>query len=304
MGMPEENPFAEAFGAALAARGLSLTALRRRLIDSGNPVAAATLSYWRSGERVPDGASSHAVVDEIERILGLPDHALIRLIPERVRVAPVRPSKSPFSDGEVQSALAETLQLLDAPALDSTRELTSLVVNDVAADGILRRRTAQTMIQSTLPETIDHVTYTLVSEIDVVDRPEITVHGARIVRDHLHASGQVYAYVMKLDQPLAPGASTMLEVVMEEHGEHRSRQPETGVAVFRPIRDLVIWTRFHPDAMPDWLEELESVDETGELFARPLRPKASVHQARRDFGPGALGIRWGYEGRWERAELP
>jgi hypothetical protein len=291
-----EDSFSSAFGAALSASGISLSSLRRRLLDRANPISIATLSYWRSGERTPEGATSLAVIDDIERLLDLPTGALLRLIPERVRLGSVHEPRNPFTEQQVRTALAETLEILDAPPLDITRELSSQVVADVAADGYLRRRTARTLIQSVVPQTVDQVTYTLVSEINTIDRPVMTVHGARIVRDHLHASEHVYAYVMQLDQPLTLGASTMLEVTMESAEEYIS-QPETGAFVVRPIHDLVLWTRFHPDSVPDWVEELEQTDDTEGLVARPLRPQPSVHQSRRDFGPGALGIRWGYDDR-------
>lgn len=292
----DANSFSTAFRAALSASGISLSSLRRRLIDGANPISIATLSYWRSGERTPEGATSLAVVDEIERLLGLPAGALLCLIPERVRLGSLHEPRTPFTQEQIRAALAETLEILDAPPLDITRELSSQVVADVAADGYLRRRTARTLIQSVVPQTVDHVTYTLVSEIDTIDRPVMSVHGARIVRDHLHASEHVYAYVMRLDQPLTLGASTMLEVTMESEEEYTS-QPETGAFVVRPIHDLVLWTRFHPDAVPDWIDELEQTDDTEGMVTRPLRPQASVHQSRRDFGPGALGIRWGYDDR-------
>ncbi|WP_334151591.1 hypothetical protein [Microbacterium sp.] len=290
----ETRSFSSAFSAALSASGISLSSLRRRLIARANPISTATLSYWRSGERTPEGATSLAVVDDIERLLDLPTGALVRLIPERVRLGTLHAPHNPFTEEQIRSALAETLAILDAPPLDITRELSSQVVADVAADGLLRRRTARTLIQSVVPQPVDHVTYTLLSEVDTIERPEMTVHGARIVRDHLHASGHVYAYVMQLDQPLTLGASTMIEVTMESRQEY-AWQPETGAYVVRPIHDLVLWTRFHPDAVPDWIEELEQTDDTEGPVTRPLRPQPSVHQSRRDFGPGTLGIRWGYD---------
>lgn len=288
--------FSGAFGAALSASGISLTSLRRRLVDRANPVSLTTLSYWRSGERAPEGAASLAAVEDIERLLGMPPGALSGLVPERVRLGALHEPRNPFTEEQITLALSETLELLDAPPLDITRELSTHVIADVSADGYLRRRAAQTLIQSVIPTSVDHVTYTLLSAEDVIDRPEMTVRGARMVRDHLHVSEHVYAYVLKLDQPLTLGATTMIEVTMEGHGEYTS-QPETGAFVVRPIRDLVLWTRFHEDAVPDWLDELERTESTDGTVYRPLRPQTSVHQTRRDFGPGALGIRWGYDGR-------
>lgn len=296
-GTAAHAPFSRAFRESLSASGRSLSWLQRRLVDRANPVSIATLSYWRSGERAPVGAASIAAVEEIERLLELNTGSLIRLVTEKVRLGGLHAPQNPFTEEQVTSALAETLAILDAPPLDITREISTHVIADVAADGYLRRRTARTLIQSVTPAVIDYVTYTLLSAEDTFDRPEMTVRGARMVRDHLHASQRVYAYVLQLDEPLTHGETTMLEVTMSGDGDYTS-QPETGAFVVRPIRDLVLWTRFPDDAIPDWVEELERTEDDDEMVYRSVRPQASVHQARRDFGPGALGIRWGYD-RWE-----
>jgi hypothetical protein len=286
--------FSQVFAAALRASGVSLSWLRRRLVDRGNPVSMATLSYWRSGLRAPEGAASLAAVEDIERLLDLPTGALLAQVTERVRLGALHDPHIPFTEEQITEALNETLHILEAPPLDITREISTHVVGDVDADGYLRRRTARTLLQSVSPSTVEFVTYTLLSAEDPLIRPDMTVHGARMVRDHMHASERVYAYVLQLDQPLSLGVTTMIEVTMEGHGDDTS-QPETGAFVVRPIRDLVLWTRFHEDAIPDWLDELERTEDMDEMVYRPLRPQASVHQTRRDFGPGALGIRWGYD---------
>lgn len=293
-GITEPTPFSRALGEALRVSGRSLSWLQRRLVDRANPVSMATLSYWRAGERAPEGAASLAAVEEIERLLDLSSGSLVGLITERVRLGALHPPQNPFTEDQVSAALAETMAILDAPPLDITRELSTHVIGDVAADGFLRRSTTRTLIQSVIPETVVAVTYTLLSTIDTIDRPRMAIRGARMLRDHLHPSAHVYAFVMQLDEPLALGATTMLEIAMEGDDEYSS-QPETGAFDIRPIRDLVIWTRFHPDAIPDWVDELEKTESTDGMIRRPLRPQASIHQTRRDFGPGALGIHWGYD---------
>jgi hypothetical protein len=292
----DRNAFSRAFAAALSARGASLSWLHRRLVECADSVSVATLSYWRSGKRTPEGASSLAAVEEIERLLHMDHGELAGLVTERVRLGTLPEPRNPFTESQIKQAITESLEILNAPALDITRELSTHAVADVSADGRLHRRMARTLIQSVTPDTVGFVTYTLVSAEGTVARPDLTVHGARVVRDHLHVSEHVYAYVLQLDQPLALGATTMLEVTMVGHDDD-AWLAETGAFVLRPIRDLVLWTRFHPDAIPDWLDELERTDETEGTIYRPLEPRASVHQIRRDFGPGALGVRWGYDDR-------
>ncbi|WP_435746400.1 hypothetical protein [Microbacterium sp. PMB16] len=285
--------FSGVFAAALTASGVTLSWLQRRLVAHANPVSIATLSYWRSGERSPEGTASLAAVEDIERLLGIAPGALSSLIPERLRLGTLHNPHNPFTEALVLEALDETLELLDAPPLDITRELSTHVVSDVGADGVIHHRTAQSLIQAVAP-TVDLVTYTLVSAEGTLLRPELSVRGARVVRDHLHESQHVYAYVLQLDQPLVLGATTMIAVTMDRHDAHTA-QVDTGAFVVRPIRDLVLWTRFHPDAIPDWIDELEKTDPEADMVDRPIRPRASIHQSRRDFGPGALGLRWGYD---------
>lgn len=132
------DSFSSAFGAALTASGISLSSLQRRLVARANPVSIATLSYWRSGERTPEGAASLAAVEDIERLLSMPPGALGGLVPERVRLGALHEPRNPFTEEQVTRALSETLEILDAPPLDITRELSTHVIADVSADGYLR----------------------------------------------------------------------------------------------------------------------------------------------------------------------
>ena len=72
---------------------------------------------------------------------------------------------------------------------------------------------------------------------------------------------------------------------------------EIGHAVALQSRELVVWTRFHPDALPDWVEEVDETPHDVNIVRRDLEGAHSVHAVRRGFGPGALAIRWGY-GEW------
>lgn len=289
--------FAQAFSDAIAARGASLSWLHRRLADNATPISIATLSYWRSGERHPEGTRSLIALEEIEFQLGMTPGTLLDLVSERSRLGSLSPAQEPFSEDEVRSAVAETMRILDAPPLDITRELSAHIVSDVGPDGLLRHRTSQLLIQAVAPH-VREVTYSLISASNTVRRPRCTLRGATLVREHLHESEHVYTCVLRLDEPLEVGATTMLEIAMAAAPETLHRGPaheETGAFVTRPIRDLVLWTRFHPDAVPDWVEEFERATATDEIECRPLRPRRSLHQSRRDFGPGILGVRWGFD---------
>lgn len=288
------SAFAEAFSGAITARGVSLSWLHRTLTERANPISVATLSYWRSGERHPEGSRSLTAVEDIERLLGLEPGSLLNLICTRTRLGPLAPAQNPFTETQVAEAAEETLKLLDAPPIDVTRDLSAHVVSEVDETGALRSRRSQILVQAVAPF-VHEVTYSLMSADATITQPEFTLRGATLLREHLHPSGHVYACVLRLDTPLVVGGTTMLEVTATPPRVPRPLEDETGVFVMRPIRDLVVWTRFHRDAVPDWIDEIERVSATADLISRAVRPQESVHQSRRDFGPGILGIRWGFD---------
>ena len=57
--------FAASFRDAINARGLTLARLHEQLRARGNSVSMATLSYWRSGARRPEGAQSMAALSDL-----------------------------------------------------------------------------------------------------------------------------------------------------------------------------------------------------------------------------------------------
>lgn len=153
--------FAQAFARAIADRGVSLSWLHRRLQERANPVSIGTLSYWRSGDRHPEGTRSIAALADIEHLLSL-DPGELTLVTARVRLGALRDPYLPFSDEQLVAATSETLEQLDAPPLDITRELSTHVTTEVNEDGLISGRTTQLLIQA-VSETVDEVTYTLVS---------------------------------------------------------------------------------------------------------------------------------------------
>lgn len=289
--------FAQAFSGAVTARRVSLSWLHRRLTDRANPISVATLCYWRSGERHPEGPRSLAALEDIERLLDLEPGALLDLVSTRTRLGTLGPARNPFTEKQVTQAAAETLAILDAPPIDITRPLSAHVVSTVDENGRLRSRNSQVLVQAVAPF-VHEMTYAVMSAENVVRRPDCTLRGATLVREHLHESEHVYACVLRLDRPLVMGATTMLEINMEVPPSMSgafSAADETGAFVMRPIRDLVVWTRFHPEAVPDWINEFEGTPSSDGVVTRPLAPRESVHLSRRDFGPGILGIRWGFD---------
>lgn len=151
MNASAETPatFSEALHAAIRDHGVTLAWLRSRLVDSGNPVSTATLSYWRSGARTPEGVSSLAAVEEIERILGLPRGHLGSRIGPSPRLGRVSEQVVPVVP-DIEDAYAQTEAALSAPPISSTRGISCQVQAYIGADGLLARRVTRSLVQSTV----------------------------------------------------------------------------------------------------------------------------------------------------------
>ncbi len=98
--------------AAVSERGITLARLRRQLADDGNVVSMATLSYWRSGDRQPEGAQSLAIVEGIEDRLRLRRGHLSALLGPSARLGAVPPPRLPFDEERENRETEQTLAAL------------------------------------------------------------------------------------------------------------------------------------------------------------------------------------------------
>lgn len=88
--------FSTALRDAISTSGLGLDRVQARLLDRGIAVSVTALSYWQTGKRQPERASSIAAVRALEDILAVPTGSLLALLPPpRPRGAPSRRSQAP-----------------------------------------------------------------------------------------------------------------------------------------------------------------------------------------------------------------
>ena len=287
------NGFAEALREAILARGVTLAWLNKRLRENGNPVSMATLSYWRSGARRPEGAQSMSAIDDIERLLRLQNGSLSSLIGPTQRVGPIGTPAFPLNERILENAVTEVFEALGTPQFDLSRDVSTHAVTLVGADGDVISRTTRTLIQS-MSGLLTHVPYVDMTP-GVRTPPPVfrAVGGGRIAARYSHLSGEVHGFSMELDQPVDSAQYTMIEWSFEVPPGYPSVR-ETGHGVSRQARDLVLWTRFHPDALPDWIEEVEETPDGSTTTPLTISSGSSVLQMRRRFGPGMLLLRWGY----------
>ncbi|OAN42733.1 hypothetical protein [Microbacterium sp. H83] len=286
--------FAGSFRDAINERGLTLARLHEQLKVRGNRVSMATLSYWRSGARRPEGAQSMAALGDIEELLNLEPGALTALLGTTNRTGPLGPNQFPLDERELEEAVKDAFAALGAEYPDTSRELTTHSVTDVGADGNI----AFSMTRSILQSTVGTVSSLPLLELNPgmsTPPPVFTaVSGGRIAAHYSHPNGEVHGVLFELDVPLTAPETSIVEWSVE-YPTGFPPQRETGHALARQCRELLVWTRFHPDALPDRLEERVETPRgltTTELF---LEGRTSVHQVRRAFGPGALGLSWSFD---------
>lgn len=285
--------FAAALRAAISERGITLSRLQQRLADDGNQISMATLSYWRSGDRQPEGAQSLSVVDGIEDRLGLVRGHLSSLLRPSTRIGPVPPPRLPFDEERENRETEETLAALGSAPQHALRDLSTHLTVRVGASGAVESVVMRSLVQAT---------HGVISELPLIDvAPQETevmsvisdVVGGRVDREYLHPGHLLSGVVIALDEPITTGGTTLFEFTETFPPGYPPRQ-SAWHATSRSARETLIWVHFHPDALPSWCEEyLETEDEYLSTM-RSVRSGA-VHLARHGFGPGVLGIRWGYD---------
>ncbi len=289
-----DDRFAGSFRDAINARGFSLARLHELLRGRGNSVSMATLSYWRSGARRPEGAQSMAALSDIEELLNLERGSLTALLGTTNRTGPLGPNQFPIDELELERAVMDVFAALGAEYPDTSRELTTHSVTDVDASGNIFRCMTRSILQSTVG-TVDAIPFLELTPGERTPPPLIeAVSGGRISKRYSHPDGEVHGVLFELDVPLTSPHTAMVEWSVE-YPPGYPPQRETGHALARQCRELLVWTRFHPDALPDRIEERVETPAGVTTTVLDLGGHTSVHQVRRAFGPGTLGVSWSYD---------
>ena len=285
--------FADALRDAINQRGVTLGWLVERLRARGNPVSQATLSYWRTGARRPEGLKSMLAVADIENLLELPSGALAELVGGSRRTGPVSRPVYPLETTRLERAITETFQELEAATLDSLRDVTTHMMTEVGANGRVTSRAFRSVLQST-SGSIAEIPFIEVGASGESERVHASVlHGATLSREYSHPDGEVYGFVFRLAEPLTPAAVALIEWRLD-FADDDEGEMITAHGRSRGGRDLLLWTRFHPDAIPAWIEEFEEGTDRTTPVPKKVDASGTVLQTRRTFGPGLLGLRWGY----------
>lgn len=286
------GPFAMALRRAIEDSGLSLRRISRLLAEQRLRVSPTALSYWQSGLNQPRRRVSVRAVRALERVLGLEDAALVRLLgaPGAAPVRPVLGSRELWRD---PSFVERLLRELGPPAR--------------RADGVFSVVCGHVSYRVGLPGGTDSTEIRRVvrAHADRVDRVVVVHHGehgpaglearapCRIGRCHTDPDSGYMVGEVILDRMLREG-----DTAVAAYRWSRPVAPADTVRRYclpRAATTLMLEVEFPPGALPVSCAGFHSAGrggrETplGELWAGRT---GRAHLVVTDAAPGAYGIRW------------
>lgn len=286
------SAFAEAFDAAVRARGVSLTWLHRRLTELATPVSVATLSYWRSGRSEPERKTSVAAVAVLEEVLGVDGGSLTQhLRPVRRPGPPGRAVPIEELTGEPAATRRALAELGFTTSHDEVVEHAIALRLDLDEHG----RTMRMSMLAHYRAVVEGARRTAaVLRLDHAEEgpPRIVPGpGVELGRSVVDPERLVSVTELFLERPLPLGASAFAEYDIELSGPAR-RDGSLGYYAPRRVGQAVVWVRFHPDAIPRSFEEFEVVDGDEVVAPVVMDGGRTLHRRVSQFGPGTFGLRW------------
>ena len=151
------------------------------------------------------------------------------------------------------------------------------------------RSVVRTLVRATV-DGADRIPLFLSLEHPTDDALTFHVMSGGTLVDYAALSQDFFSGAIVLDRPLRVGETTIVEYEMrlppgsqhhdfEEHLQHRTNE-------------VVIWLRFHPDAVPRTCETYQTLGEAETTAKVDLAGNTSAHYAGRGVGPGTVGVRW------------
>jgi hypothetical protein len=286
-----EGAFAQAFADALERRAVSLVWLHQRLVERGHPVSPAALSYWRSGRSQPERGTSRDALVEIERLLHVVPGALVGKLGPSRRPGP-RPAEKTLREMYAETpGMEEALRSLDFVGLyDELVEIVRHITMDVGPDG----RAGRMQVRAVMQARRDGARRTpLLLTLDAGRPPEfVPVSGCSLGREVVDPESGVYAAELLLDRGLVKDETcpyeltvTMPEAVEDTFLDHYAA---------RRLHSLLVWVRFDPHRLPSHVERYTQVGGREQSEKLELGGGCTAHAMARGFGPGILGLRWGW----------
>lgn len=291
------GPFELAIKLALRDSGLSLDRISDRLTRQGLRVSASSLSNWQTGRSRPERAESIRALRGLERLLGLPSEALLRLLgPRRSRGRWVRHVPGSvrydalFDDHDRLAAI-----LAEVNDADDRRWRSVCVDECVTLDRNRRFRTVHIrQLITALVDGVDGCVVLFHAEDGPV--PEIVApDGCRLGRTRTDADAGITVAELLLDHRLDRDDVVLLEYQFR-FAATDAQPADYYYRAFRdPCRYYLLRVRFNTAATPVRCRSFRA-DRVGSPFldGRPLPCQRGriAHLFTADSPAGIVGIRW------------
>lgn len=252
------------------------------------PLSLSTLSYWRSGERQPEGKRSVEAIENLEEILGLPPGHLTGLLdPSQASLVRLRGAHAVLDPGEKVTDVLHDLGDMDPTHLT---EVSTHLTLDLDEQGDMRTFRYRTVWQANVDE-VRGPPIVLVLD-PPIGQPELTfMEGCTLGRTASTPCQTVHGFELLFPRPLMEGEQALTEIAGAlPPGLH---DPEMHHGLLAPIHELLLWVRFHPTRVP---ARAESYFQRGaEMVTAPLAIEGTSAFVRRTHvGPGRVGIQWAW----------
>ncbi|MCM9078890.1 MULTISPECIES: hypothetical protein [Streptomyces] len=294
------GPFHLALRAALAARGLPLHRVQHRLAAQGIKLGVTSLSYWQQGARRPRHPESLRAVTALERILELPDGALLRLLAAEdpgpgVARPPTRSYRALFSMGGTVERLLDGMDLPPDGGLHSVGHHERVRIGPA---GELRVRESQQIVRAHR-DGVDR--YLAVHHGDPgcdVSRMRVTAYeNCRTGRVRCHPESGVVVAELLFDARLRRGDTHVFGYGIEDGTGARSGEYVRGFSYAGG--QYMLQVSFDEAALPVRCRRFArggpAAPRTGLVDLTPSGRHRAVHLVEQSVRRGILGIAWDWD---------
>jgi hypothetical protein len=229
---------------------------------------------------------------EIERLLSVSPGSLSSLLGPSRRPGP-RPAeltlRQMFSDNPGMESALETLGF--EGLYDELVEQVRHITVDVAPDGRIREYRVQAVMQARRDGA--RRTPVIVTADDQQRLPRfVPIAGCALGRVAMDTETGVYATELVLERALRKGELHPYELIFELADPDEETFLDHYAA--RRLTELLVWVRFDPEHVPAHVERYTVVDNVEQSEKVELGDGRTAHALARGFGPGILGVRWGW----------
>jgi hypothetical protein len=256
-------------------------------------VSVSALSYWRSGQRLPEKPASLDAVREIEAILGLAPTSLTGRIGPSRRPGPPPPRVEDGHSAPRELGVPEALRELGLG--DVSKDMYGVAVQvtlDVDAEGQMTQQSVRTLLRA-VNDGAQRWFHVVFAEEEVAE-PLVLAEavGVEVGRSYSRPEVGLFLWELVLPRPLATGETALIETrtVLVDLGD---RDRSYFHHLDRRTPDTVIWVRFDPAAPPRrCVRTVQELDGPPMETPMELGGLHTAHVAVRSFGPGRVGLTW------------